>query len=130
MRDNLLPKDSHITIEVEGDPLKLEPRQATSCALIVNELVQNAVEHAFGEDGGIVRIQLEDSPEQVKIAVVDNGRGLPPGFEWRHSNSLGLKIVHSMIPDLKADFRLRNQESPAHGLIAQFTLTKMLSKGK
>ena len=130
MRDNLLPRDSRISIEVEGDSLKLEPRQATLCALIVNELVQNAVEHAFDENGGIIRIQLEDSPERVRIAVVDNGRGLPPGFEWRHSNSLGLKIVHTMVPDLHAELRLRNQESPAHGLVAQFTFTKALSKGK
>jgi two-component sensor histidine kinase len=130
MRDNLLPRDSRISIEVEGDPLKLDPRQATLCALIVNELVQNAVEHAFDEKGGIIRIQLEDSPERVRIAVVDNGRGLPPGFEWRHSNSLGLKIVHMMVPDLHAELRLRNQEGPAHGLVAQFTFTKALSKGK
>jgi two-component sensor histidine kinase len=130
MRESLLPKESPIMIEVEGDPVKLEPRQATLCALIVNELVQNSVEHAFDDAGGIVRIQLEDSPERVRIAVVDNGRGLPPGFEWRHSPSLGLKIVHTLVQDLRAELKLRNQESPAHGLVAQVTLSKMLSKGK
>jgi two-component sensor histidine kinase/PAS domain-containing protein len=130
VRDSLLPKDSRISIEVEGDAVSLAPRQATACALIVNELVQNAVEHAFEGADGLIRIQLEDTPEGVRIAVVDNGRGLPPGFEWRHSQSLGLKIVHTLVQDLRGELRLKNLDSPAHGLVAQITLSKMLSGGK
>ena len=130
VRESLLPKESRISIEVEGDAVSLAPRQATACALIVNELVQNAVEHAFEGADGLIRIQLEDIPEGVRIVVVDDGRGLPPGFEWRHSESLGLKIVHTLVQDLRGELRLKNLESPAHGLVAQVTLSKMLSGGK
>lgn len=130
VHDSLLPKDSRISIEVEGDAVSLAPRQATACALIVNELVQNAVEHAFEGPDGLIRIQLEDIPEGVRIVVMDDGRGLPPGFEWRHSQSLGLKIVHTLVQDLRGELRLKNLESPAHGLVAQVTLSKMLSGGK
>jgi two-component sensor histidine kinase len=130
VRDSLLQRDSRIRIEVEGDPLSLPPRQATACALIVNELLQNAVQHAFEDNSGVVRIQLEDSGERIRIAVADNGRGLPQGFEWRHSQRLGLQIVHTMVQDLHGDLKLRNHESPAHGLVAQITLYRQLLGGK
>ncbi|MEP7199619.1 MAG: sensor histidine kinase, partial [Chloroflexota bacterium] len=130
VRDSLLPTDARISIEVEGDSVRLPPRQATACALIVNELVQNAVEHAFADGVGYIRIQLEDSPTRVRIAVVDNGRGLPVGFDWRRSQSLGLKIVHTLVHDLHGELTLSNQTGSAHGLVAQITLSRMLSGGK
>lgn len=131
IRESLMPLDSPISIEVEGDALSLAPKQATACALIINELVQNAVEHAFAPGAaGYIRIQLEDTPERVRIAVVDNGRGLPDGFDWQQSQSLGLRIVHTLAQELRGEFTLANQPGPSHGLIAQIRLSRMLPGGR
>ncbi len=130
VRESLIPPDSRISIEVEGDTVRLSARQATACALIVNELVQNAVEHAFEpESAGYIRIRLEDGADRVWISVVDNGRGVPEGFDWQHTDSLGLKIVRTLAQDLHAEVGLTNQTRPAHGLIARIAFSKISSGG-
>ncbi len=131
VQESLLPRDSKISIEVEGDALRLPPRQATAAALIINELVQNAVEHAFEPDEtGYVRIQLEDTPERARVTVVDSGRGLPSDADWRDSPNLGLKIVQNLAQELRGSFEVRNQSAPAHGVVAELSLSKILSGGR
>ena len=131
VRESLLPRDSKVSIDAEGDPLRLPPRQATAMALIINELVQNAVEHAFEpEEGGYVRIQLEDAPDHIRLAVVDSGRGLPEGLDWRNSPNLGLKIVQNLAKELHGAFEVRSQTAPARGLIAELKVSKVLPGGQ
>lgn len=130
VRDSLLPSDTKISIDVEGDPLRLPPRQATAVALIINELVQNAVEHAFEpEEAGYIRIQLEDAPDGARIRVADSGRGLPEGVDWRNPQTLGLKIVQDLSRDLRGNFDARSQTPPAHGLIAELSLSRSTPGG-
>jgi two-component sensor histidine kinase len=126
-RDTFMPTERPILIEVEGDSIQLPSRQATACALIVNELVQNALEHGFEphEPDGVIRIQLEDSAHHVRIGVVDNGRGLPDGFDIQQTNNLGLKIVRTLVQDVHGELTLTNQPSPSHGLKAQITFSKI-----
>jgi len=80
--------------------LKLEPvflglSQAISCGLILNELVTNAFKYAFpGARNGEVLVELGcPQKNMVQMRVGDNGVGLPPGFDWTQSHSLGLRIV-------------------------------------
>jgi two-component sensor histidine kinase len=126
-RDTIVPTEHPILIEVEGDPIQLPSRQATACALIVNELVQNALEHGFesSEHHGLVRIQLQDDPHRVWLGVVDNGRGLPDGFDVERTNSLGLKIVRTLVQDVHGELTLTNLPSPAHGLKVEIAFSKI-----
>lgn len=82
-----------IAIQVYGESLSLPSRAATALSLIVNELVQNALEHAFshGRDGRI-EISLGRSPEELIVIVRDNGVGL----STRH-RGLGLEIVETLV---------------------------------
>lgn len=130
MRIAILPADSAVSIDVEGDALLLPPKQATMCALIVNELMQNSVEHAFDGDGGTVRVELEDGDDQVHIGVIDDGRGFPPGFEWRHSPSYGLRIVNGLARDMRGELKLANVPPPGRGVAARLTLSKHIPGGK
>jgi len=70
-------------------------RQAIPCGLILNELVTNALKYAFAKNGaGEILVTLAcDQNDLVKLTVSDDGAGLPPGFDWRKSPSLGLRIV-------------------------------------
>ncbi|MBI3733758.1 MAG: histidine kinase N-terminal domain-containing protein [Chloroflexi bacterium] len=130
VRDSLLAPDSRISIDVEGDAVRLAPRQATACALIINELVQNAVEHAFDADTtGYIRIQLEETDDCVRIRVVDNGRGLPANFQEQQTTRLGLRIVRMLVQDLRGEFTLTGSPALSHGLMAQVTLSKLLPGG-
>lgn len=99
----------HIAMRVEGPDLLLGSHQANSVALILNELVQNAAEHGFehaSQGTVLVRLQ-EDGPERWRLEVRNDGDPLPPGFDPKDRDSLGLKIVESLARgDLNGDFSL------------------------
>jgi signal transduction protein with GAF and PtsI domain len=83
-----------IQLNVVGEALMLPSRAATSLALVVNELVQNALEHAFkGRQQGTVEISLGRSPDELIILVRDDGVGLPAELPA----SLGLEIVETLV---------------------------------
>ena len=100
-REGVLSPEKHITIRLEpGNSLYLPARQATACALVINELVQNAVEHGYEERSvGTISIMLEDEGEYVRIVIHDDGEGLPSDFEIGHTDSLGLQIVQTLVQD-------------------------------
>jgi two-component sensor histidine kinase len=93
---NMLRPDLHVTISVEGEPVILPSRAATSLALVINELLQNALEHAFvGRAAGTVCITLGLAPGELLVEVTDDGVGLPAG----RPASLGLEIVETLVRD-------------------------------
>jgi two-component sensor histidine kinase len=89
-----------LAVEVRGEDVFLNSHQATSLALVVNELLQNAIEHAFPDrtDG---RIEIRFLPQDggLVLEVQDDGAGLPPGFEPTAGNDLGLKIIHALVTE-------------------------------
>jgi GAF domain-containing protein len=93
---NMLRPDLQAQIVVEGEDMLLPSRSATALALVINELLQNALEHAFvGRTSGRVRIALGRSPAEWVVEVGDDGVGLPVG----RPSSLGLEIVETLVRD-------------------------------
>jgi two-component sensor histidine kinase len=94
--DTMTLPDQEIAIDVFGEPLLLASRAATSLTLVVNELVQNALEHAFeGRRQGRVEISLGHSPDEIVVIVRDDGAGLSPDY----TPGLGLEIVEILVAD-------------------------------
>jgi two-component sensor histidine kinase len=98
-------------VKIEGMDLRLPSQPATTLAIAVNELIQNALEHGFENvDKGSVRVVLSENESQYEIRVEDDGAGLPKNFN--KSSSLGLQIVESLIvEDLRGEFRLANRRA-------------------
>jgi PAS domain S-box-containing protein len=73
--------------------LKLE--FALSCALILNEWISNSLKYAFpGKGKGDIIIRMEPyGDDKIVLEIADNGVGLPANFDWKDTDSLGLKIV-------------------------------------
>jgi two-component sensor histidine kinase len=91
--------------------LRLPSKQATSLALVLSELVTNALEHAFADGRGRVLISLAASDVEVAVSVHDDGRGLPSGFSVERDAHLGLRIVGDLVSrDLRGTFSLRDQD--------------------
>ncbi|MGD9144291.1 MAG: GAF domain-containing protein, partial [Anaerolineae bacterium] len=91
---NMQRPDLVVEVTIEGDEVALPSQAATSLALAVNELIQNALEHAFvGREEGQVAVSLRRGPGQLMVEVRDDGVGLagddPP--------SLGLEIVETLV---------------------------------
>lgn len=106
----ILDPEKRITFKLETEPIQLPTQQATSCALVLNELLHNAVEHGFAQrNEGSVLARLSVDADRVVVEVVDDGEGLPSSFRIGADGSLGLQIVQTLArEDLKGTFQLLN----------------------
>src|SRR6201988_784485 len=97
MNDVAVPDntDTPIRINRVGDLGVLDADRATALIMVITELVQNAIEHAFDgtKQKGCVTIRAERSARWLDVVVHDDGRGLPEGFSLEKSDRLGLQIV-------------------------------------
>lgn len=90
-----------VELERDLEPVLLGLDQAIPCGLILNELISNALKHAFpGGAKGRIRIALKAADDKISLAVTDNGVGLPPGFDPKKHANLGLQLVHTLIDQL------------------------------
>jgi len=87
----------------EGETIELETREATTLAILLNELLTNAVRHGLrGRDQGTVRVLFGRQASQVWVTVADDGNGLPADFSLGKNKGLGLSIVRTLV---EADLR-------------------------
>jgi two-component system, sensor histidine kinase PdtaS len=93
-----------VDVTVTGDEVALPSQAATSLALAVNELIQNALEHAFaGRTRGCLAVSLQRTPDTLLVEVCDDGVGLGTD-PARH---LGLEIVDTLVcEDLRGTWSL------------------------
>jgi two-component sensor histidine kinase len=132
LQQGMLNPDKIIRLQVTGDPIYLPARQATACSLIINELVQNALEHGFEQrQEGFIRVNLEDNGDEVIITVVDNGAGVPDSFQMDQADSLGLQIVKILVEgDLKGQIQLNNGVDDNIGLDIKIIFSKNIFRGE
>lgn len=83
---------------VEADSLRLDPDEALSLALVVNELITNAVKHGGGAEGAVV-VKLGYADEGCRLAVRNRGT-LPAGFAQEASGGFGMRMVRAMVDRL------------------------------
>ncbi len=93
---------------------RLRAEDATSLAMIISELVQNAVEHGLADRDGRVDLTVRrewvlPGQEELRVAIVDDGVGLPAGFRPGLAG-LGTRIVTSLVQDLGGRIRWENAE--------------------
>ena len=92
----LSPRMSEIEIRRIGVVGTLEPRVATPLALVVTELIHNALEHGLARKGNLLSIEIIRDDALCSIAIADDGEGLPLEFEVSASANLGLQIVRTL----------------------------------
>ena len=85
--------------KVVGDGGRLPATVVTPLSVVLTELLQNAIDHGFpeGEGGGNVVVFLETVDSELRIEVVDDGRGIPEGFDLVDQTGLGLSIVRTLV---------------------------------
>jgi two-component sensor histidine kinase len=115
VEDTVSTPELRLHFDVEGDAGELPGEVVTPLAVVLNELMQNAVDHAFpiNEDGaaeGHVRVWLRRGEGELAVDVVDDGVGLPPGFSLDRSRGLGLSIVHALVTsELGGSMEMRDE---------------------
>lgn len=70
--------------------------------MLLNELISNACKHAFpAPQTGTITISIQPDGDQIVLTVADTGQGIPPEFNYQKATSLGLKLVHGLVRQLR-----------------------------
>jgi two-component system, sensor histidine kinase PdtaS len=87
-----------VKLVLDLQPISVAVDVAIPCGLILNELITNAVKHAFpGERAGEVRVQIgPHDAERLMLVVSDDGVGLPAAFDPARSESLGMQLIQTL----------------------------------
>jgi len=105
---NLRPPEAHLTFEVEPCPIVIPSRAVAILALVLNEMVSNAIKHGMaGMTEGTVTIRGREEDGQVTVEVIDTGNGPLQPLEEENSEGLGLSLIRYLIGDLGGQFQLR-----------------------
>jgi PAS domain S-box-containing protein len=97
-----------VRLETEFEDVTLDIASAMPCGLLLNELISNAIKHAFPDNqAGVIRIGLKRRPgDLIEILVADDGIGFPEGLDFRKAESFGLQIVNLLAHQLEATIEL------------------------
>jgi two-component sensor histidine kinase len=112
VQGNLVPRQLRLKTQIAPLPGVLEGDPAMTFALVLYELISNAIEHGFdGRERGEIRISGLRRGDTVVVRVADDGAGLPDGFALQGSAGLGLTLVQGLV------------QSGLHGTIEIFGAT-------
>jgi len=103
VEEGLVSPEAPVRFELVGDGVVVTAPIATGLSVVVTELLQNAVEHAFpparpeGRPSPTVVVSVRRAGDELVVTVEDNGVGLPPDQDLASSTSLGISIVRTMV---------------------------------
>ena len=100
-------------VAVNVDRSEMATDQALALALLVNELVTNALKYAFGgRSAGSVTVTLRvESDGRRRLCVADDGNGLPEGFAPERSEGLGMKLVQGFLQSLNGELVIDSSQA-------------------
>jgi len=100
-----------IRLDLKVDAYPVSVNVAMPAGLVVNELLTNALKHAFvGRDGGTITLHSLVDGNGCRVVVRDNGVGLPDGAEWPRRGKLGALIVQSLRENAKAGLEFESTQ--------------------
>ena len=92
--ETAVTNNTQVTTEFEGSFGELPAERSTSLALVLTEIVSNAVEHGLEDNPGVIKVTAEREKKILRITVEDNGVGLPEG---KLGSGLGTQIVKTLV---------------------------------
>ena len=102
--------------------ISLHVQQMIPCGLVMNELILNAIKHAFpAGSSGLITVSALRSGSRIVISVQDDGQGLPDGFSWQASQGLGSQLIPMFVRQLHGQL---SHESSAAGTLVSVMLAQ------
>lgn len=107
--DESIAENKQIKLTIDCADIQLNVNQAVPAALIVNEILNNSVKHAFfGDQKGIISISVHLQDKNLTVQINDNGRGLPEDFKLADQSSMGFTIVRTLLKQLHARYEFNS----------------------
>jgi two-component sensor histidine kinase len=98
-----------IALTVHAENILLGIDTAIPCGLIVNELVSNAFKHGFRSgEPGVLSVDMSRQAGGLSLVVHNTGQELPPGIDFRRTTSLGMKLVLTLVHQLRGELTWEN----------------------
>ena len=113
-----MPLTHKIKVKINAEKVLLNIDSAVPCGLIINELISNALKHAFPKGEGEILIEFRsDKKGKIELVVKDNGIGLPDDFELEKSKLLGLKLVNTLVDQLHGEMEIDRTKGTAFRIL-------------
>jgi two-component system, sensor histidine kinase PdtaS len=99
-------RDIQFTLHIE--PIELSVSHCIPLGLVLNEAITNAIKYAFPDRRhGMITVSFKRAGKnQLRLTVIDNGVGLPKGFDMHHPTSMGMKLMAGLSEDIDAKFTI------------------------
>jgi PAS domain S-box-containing protein len=98
-----------IKVSLDLEDVRIGVDAAIPLGLMLNELVSNALKHAFvGRPSGKVEVRMTHIGERLRLSVADDGIGLPPELDPRNASTLGLDLVFTFAEQLEAEIEVES----------------------
>ena len=112
-----------VSLDLKVDSFPVSVNVALPIGLVANELLTNAVKHAFvGRAGGTITLRSQAEAGGCRVVIADDGIGLPEGVQWPKRGKLGELIVRSLRQNANADLRVESR--PGEGTRTTITFTR------
>jgi len=108
----------HLTINAPAIMVNIDT--AIPLGLMVNELISNAIKHAFPDDRkGEIVIDITKDKHEISLVVRDNGVGIPADFDWHNAKSLGIRLVNSLVEQLQGTIEVDRTGGTAFNIVVK-----------
>lgn len=113
-------KEQGISLHTDIPEILLIVNSAIPVGLITNELMSNALKHAFpGKYNGEIFIKVRKKNHNLSMIFRDNGIGIPKELNWRDTKSLGLRMVFSLVEQMKGTLGLDRSKGTEFSMVLE-----------
>ncbi len=115
--------EEKIKLILNLEKINLSLDNSIPAGLIVNELITNAIKHAFiNSNNGHITINLKSENNTVYLEVKDNGSGFDPSIDFRNTNSLGLQLVNTLADQIGAELTFKSELKKGSQILIAFKM--------
>lgn len=112
-----------ISLVLNLEKINLSLDNSIPAGLIINELITNAIKHAFvALPNGIITINLKSENNSVYLEVKDNGMGFNPSIDFKNTNSLGLQLVNTLVDQIGAELTFKSEKGKGTVILITFKM--------
>lgn len=106
VQETLGSNNGGIDITLDIDNIDVNINTGIPLGMLINELITNSFKYAFEDREGTISIAVKKENHYFDVVYADNGKGISGDFDLSESNTLGMRIIHTLLMQLQADFDL------------------------
>lgn len=112
-----------ITLDLNIQEMSLSLDSSIPAGLIINELITNAIKHAFpGQKKGRISFSLRSENNLVILELKDDGVGFAQGLDFENSHTLGLQLVNTLIEQIEGELKFTSEKDKGTKVLVTFKM--------